>query len=464
MWEEITMSSPKSELAGSELVLESSVPIASLLRSLANPYRVKILAVAMRGDGEVSEMAAATGLSRTALANHISQLIRTGLIRRRERGKYELTPDGRELLSASLLAYRRSKRRIEQEKEMIRRSYGLAFGEAHPSSRRTISADVQYESCWLSLLGAVSGSLKALGVKTDVTDVGGFTGYTFLINVSRGETCPSGPTALHVSVFTEILRGIECLGWRVQNREYPHSYPGGSGHLSLEDLKVARDVFERVKREIDRNDRPVVLYGLAAPEYGIVRGYSGDSYIVSTFRSLLDPGVEEEPVPYHKLNAPGCIDEIYFAERVKIRPSKARKEALSRALRFAEGRVETLSNYVSGPSALEEWASVLEELPQASQNYMGNSYVGACVHEGRGVSSAFLRRMSKHFSSPESAHLLKASNSYRRGAKPLSEFTKLFPFGFEGKMPASKRRRGADLLREAQSHEEKAIQHLSKVA
>lgn len=454
----------QSDKSGYGPVYESSSSVASLLRSAANPYRVRILALAMRGKGGFSEMMDATALSKTALANHLSQLIENGLMIRQARGKYELTSDGKELLSAAFSTYRRSARRVEEEKDMIRRSYGTAYGQPDQLGRRTISRDVRYEPCWLSLLGAVSGSLKAMGARTSVVEVGGYTGYPFLINVSKGETCPSGPTALHIKTFLEILGGIECLGWRVQNREYPHSYPSRPGSPTPEDLKVVREVFERIRKEIDHRDRPVVLYGLVAPEYGIVRGYEGESYLVSTFRSLQSPGVEEDPVPYHKLNAPGCVDEIYFAEKVKIRPSKARREALARALRFAEGDVEIARNYISGPPALAEWASVLEEVPEASQNYMGNSYVGACVQEGREISSAFLKKVAKQAPTSKSRHLSRASASYSKGAKSLAGFTKLFPFRFEGKMPAGKRRRGAVLLREALEHEERAIQHLRKVA
>ncbi|MBN1678317.1 MAG: winged helix-turn-helix transcriptional regulator [Candidatus Thermoplasmatota archaeon] len=458
------MSNAQSDKSGYGPVYERSSSIASLLKSAANPYRIRILALAMRGNGDFSEMMDAMALSKTALANHLAQLVDAGLMRRQARGKYELTSDGKELLSAAFSTYKRSARRVEEEKDMIKRSYGIAYGQPDQVGRRTISKDAKYEPCWLSLLGAISGSLNALGNRTSIVEVGGYTGYPFLINVSIGETCPSGPTALHIKTFLEILGGIDCLGWHVQNREYPHSYPSRPGAPSPEDLKIAREVFERIRKEIDQRDRPVVLYGLVAPEYGIVRGYEGESYLVSTFRSIQNPGVEEEPVPYHKLNAPGCVDEIYFAERVKVRSLRARKEALARALRFAEGDVEMQRNYVSGPPALAEWASVLEEATETSQNYMGNSYVGACVQEGREISSAFLKKIAKQAPKSQSRDLSRASASYAKGARSLAEFTKLFPFRFEGKMPARKRRRGAVLLRDAQEHEERAIQHLRKVA
>ena len=445
-------------------LFERSSSIASLLKSAANTHRIRVLALAMRGEVEFSRMMEATTLSKTALSNHLGQLVDSGLMKRTARGKYELTPDGKDLLTAALSTYRRSKRHLDDEREMVRQGFGRAYGQIQRPAGRIISADAKYEPCWLSLLGAISGSLTAIGPRRTVVDVGGYTGYSFLVNVSKGETCPSGPTALHIKTFTEILEGVQCLGWRLRNFEYPHSYPSSPEGPTAEDLKVARKVFEMVRREIDNRARPVVLYGLVAPEYGIVRGYEGDSYIVSTFRSLQTGCADEDPVPHHELNAPGCIDAIFFDDRVKVRPSKARKEALARAIRFAEGDSDTLRNYVSGPLAFEEWARALEDVPEEAQNYMGNSYVGACVEEGRVISSAFLKAVSRKAPTSQTRHLSRAASSYAKGGRSLAEFTKMFPFRFEGKMPTTKRRKGARLLREAMSFEEKAISSLRKVA
>lgn len=455
---------PKNVESGYGLAFESSGAIAELLKSASHPSRVQILAVALRGEGDFGHMMRLTNLSKTALANHLAQLVDNGLMRRLSRGKYGLTPDGRQLLSAAFSTYRSSAKRVANEKELVRQSYSRAFGGASKADKAEISSPATYQPCWLSLLGSVAGSLTALGRSRTVVDVGGYSGYSFLINVSRGETCPSGPTALHIKTFLRVLDAIQSLGWRIQNFEYPHSYPGGPGGPTPEELGVVKGLFERIRKEVDRHDRPVVLYGLAAPEYGIVRGYEGESYLVSTFRSLQNPGVPEEPVPYQDLNAPGCVDALFFQEKVNVNPSRARKDALARALEFAEGDVDMQKNYVSGPPALEEWARVLEEIPQEAQNYMGNSYVGACVQEGRYISSEFLKGLSKKVPVGQSRHLRKASVRYSNGAHALAGFTKLFPFRFEGKMPAAKRRRGAAMLREAMSHEEKAIQYLRRVA
>jgi hypothetical protein len=60
---------------------------------------------------------------------------------------------------------------------------------------------------WASYIGVVTAMLNAVGAKTDVVDVGGYTGYAFIVNVSESDTCPSGPTA-H-SGFLEFPNAIE---------------------------------------------------------------------------------------------------------------------------------------------------------------------------------------------------------------------------------------------------------------
>ncbi len=420
------------------------------------------MATAMKGGAGFSSMLEATHLSKTALANHLTQLIERGLVGRQSRGRYVLTRDGKELLAAAFSTYRTSSRRSQREMELVKRSYSEAYGEGRRMERKEVSMDVAYQPCWLSFNGAIAGCLTALGMKRSTADVGGSSGYSFLVNVSKGETCPSGPTAIHPKAFKTMIAGVEELGWGIDAYEYPHSYPSKKGVPTPEELRTVWNLFQRIKKEIDEKDRPVVLWGLAAPEYGIVKGYDGDTYIVRTFRSIVDPG-EEEPVRYQDLKAPGCIDAFFFTTRLKVSPSRARKNALRRALDFADARIPVQRNYVAGPAALIEWASVLKELPEDRQNYMGNSYVGCCVGEGRALSSMFLRSVVKKMPARPAEILDSAAASYARGAKLMGEFEKLFPFRFEGKMPARKRRAGAALLLKVSQHEERAIQKMTKV-
>ncbi|OGS43696.1 MAG: hypothetical protein A3K76_04595 [Euryarchaeota archaeon RBG_13_57_23] len=442
--------------------IENADSMAALLRSVANPARIQVLGVSMQGDTSVAELMQATGLSKTALSNHLNQLMGAGLVQRVARGEYRTTLDGRGLLSAASSAYRNSLRRIQEEREMLKRTYATALAGEMDVEKCELKK-IEYLPCWLSYLGAMGGCLRYLGVKCSIVDVGGHSGYPFLINVSKGETCPSGPTALHVKTFKKMVHGTESLGRKLEVFTYPHSYPARHGRPTAREIELVRALFERIKKEIRERQKPVVLWGLAAPEYGIVSGYLGDSYLVKTFRGVAEPPQPEDPIPYHDLKAAGCIDAFYFGQGLRISPSAARTEALVRALAFADGDVDVQTNYVAGPAALDEWADALETVNGTAQNYMGNSYVGACVQEGRGLSAAFLRQMYKKMPAKQSTHLAKASESYERGSRLMLSFTKMFPFKFNGDMPLRKRKKGAQILRKVRSEEERAIKCMRKV-
>ncbi len=118
--------------------------------------------------------------------------------------------------------------------------------------------------------------------------------------------------------------------------------------------------------------------------------------------------------------------------------------------------------YVGGPAALDEWANVLENLPEEKQNYMGNSYVGACVGEGRFICAEFLKRLSKKYPGKQSKHLHEAAECYEKGAELMKEFTRIFPFEFQGEMKLEDRKKGAKILRRVKPFEEEAPQYMKK--
>jgi DNA-binding HxlR family transcriptional regulator len=442
------------------ILFESPKGIAELLRSAAHPARIQILALLLRQEREFSKLMQQTELSKTALANHLKLLMKKGLVKRVARGEYDLTADGKELLNAAVAMYKDSTRRVEERRELLFRSYTKGLIEGKKLNKKVISKKVEYLPCWLSYTGAIAGSLRALGVDCDTVDVGGYSGYAFLINVAKGVTCPSGPTALPLKTWQQIHKGTESLGWAIEHYEYPHDYPAKEGDPTSQEIEIAKKLFDKIKREIDERDRPVVLWGLVVPEYGIVKGYEGNSYITSTFRTLAKK--PEEPINFYDLKAPGCIDAFFFRDKVDVDTATAGREALDRAINFAAANVPILSNYVGGPAALDEWANVLENLPKEKQNYMGNSYVGACVAEGRWMSKEFLNRLAKKYQGKQSKHLREASECYEKGWKLMEQFMRIFPFKFQGEMKLEDRKKGAEILRKVRSFEEEAIKHMKK--
>jgi len=442
------------------ILFESPKGIAELLRSAAHPARIQILAILLQEKHQFSKLMQHTELSKTALANHLNLLMKKGLVKRVARGEYTLTVDGKELLNAAASTYKDSTQRQEERRQLLLRSYTKGLIEGKKLNKKVISKKAEYLPCWLSYTGAIAGSLRALGIDCDTVDVGGYSGYAFLINVSKGVTCPSGPTALPLKTWQQIYKGTESLGWTIEHYEYPHDYPAKEGNPTPQEIEMAKKLFNKIKHEIDERDRPVVLWGLVAPEYGIVKGYEGNSYITSTFRTLNNQ--PEEPINFYDLKAPGCIDAFFFRDKVEQDAATRDKEALERAINFAAANVPILDNYVGGPVALDEWANVLENLPKEKQNYMGNSYVGACVCEGRFMCAKFLIRLSKKYAGKQSKHLREASEWYEKGWKLMEEFTRIFPFKFQGEMKLEDRKKGAEILREVKPFEEKAIKHLKK--
>lgn len=385
-----------------------------------------------------------------------------GLVERISRGKYKLTVDGDELADAVTTVYRNSLRREEERREHVQRLYATGLTEGERMDKKEIDKNVEYQPCWLSYTGAVAGSLKALGTECDIVDVGGYSGYAFMINVFKETTCPSGPTALTDKVWEMIHKGTEMLGWKMEHWFDNTPYPMKEGAPTPEEHEKVKKLFEKVKKEIEEKDRPVVLWGLVIPEYGIVKGYQGNSYLVSTFRKLTEPGKPEDPVAYHELKAPGCLDAYFFKDKIKVDRQKTDRQALERAINFATGSVPVHNKYVAGPAALDEWANQLENLPNDKLIYMGNSYVGNCVAEGRAMSAAFLKRLAKRLKGKQSKHLLDAAKSYEQGAELMEQFNKVFPFKQQGEMTLEDRKKGAEILRKVKPLEEKAIENMKK--
>lgn len=438
------------------MMQSSAEGVSELVKAAAHSSRLQLMALLADGPKEFSFLLEKVGLSKTALANHIERVLELGIVERVERGEYRLTEDGQELLSAIATFYEGSKARQVHANKRVQEQYSKSYDKPE-NGERLVSKEPVYQPCWLSYLGAVSGVLKSLGKDRDVVDVGGYTGYAFITNVSRGMTCPSGPTC-HKG-WEDITPATSVLGFKISNYEDNKCFPQ-SKPLSAEDHERAIKVFQIVKRSID-NDRPVVLWGLDIPEYGIVKGYKGESYLVSTYRTLNK--MPDGPIRYDALDAPGCINAIMFKDEVSDMTEKDDKNALKRAIRFAEGTGLAHKNYVAGPEAYDEWADVLERESKELPSYHGNSYISECYEEGNGLAAAFLMRFAKRYANkPQTGRLMKAAKEYETAYELMKKFNAIFPFAFVGDMSIPKRKKGAEMLRQAKPHIVAAIGHMKK--
>jgi len=437
-----------------KILLESPDDVSDLIKAAAHAHRLHILALLTDGPTEFSVLLDAVKVSKTALANHLTHMMNKGLVERSDRGMYQITKDGQDLLSAVAGFYEGSKtrelNRLKQMKDQYSRGYRPMEGF---QDEKVVSNPPLMQDTWLTYVGAVTGVLQSLGIECEVADVGGYSGYTFLVNVAQGVICPSGPTAHNA--WEEIHKGTESLGWKLKTfcgSQYPLSQ-----HVTPEDRARAWDFFEIVKKEIDERGNPVVVWGIPVPEYGIVTGYKGDSYVASTVRQFNNQ--PETPIRYDALQAPGCMEAIFFVEKIPV-PEYQDKNALNRALQMAEG-IHANKGYVSGPAAYDEWAAVLETGAPDKVDYFGNSYVGVCVYDSKGLAAQFLEKLAKKYvRSVQADFLTKAAQEYSEAEVLLKEFVTLFPFAHTGEMLFEDRKRGAEILQAVKTYEVSAITQL----
>jgi len=383
-------------------------------------------------------------LGKTALVNHLAQLMEVKLIKKPSHGSYVLADDAHDLLYAIIGVYLNSKLCDYQIKRSVYTTYSRSYQRVNPVRKKLVKKPSFFEPCCISYLGAMKGVLTALGEKIDITSLGGYSGYIFIVNVARERLCPSGITALSKKMSKEINQGIkEISGWKFKrlgdNEPYPNSDP-------LDDIDKNRALllYNQIKAEINFLDRPIILWGLGIPEYGIVNGYEGNSYFCSTYRHTMN--VPETPLHYETLQAPGSLHAYSFIEKTKTETGA--REAIHRAVNFARGEYQE-TGYIVGPEAFEEWANVLEKGPIDEMSYHGNSHIGNCQLEAKRLAVNFLLNLvtKNGVKKPHVKYLEQTAKKYEETSNFLTKFTKLFPYALEGEMEYDKRRKGALLLK-----------------
>jgi DNA-binding transcriptional ArsR family regulator len=453
--------------------------IAEVLSSLANATRLELLLLILDGFTEFGDLVSRTGLSKATLSKHLRVLQKGGLVRKTERGVYQTSEDGRDLLGGISNAYGNSLRRQQQDMVQRARLYSPArTGENEEMKKYVVKKLAEYQPAWVSYLGMTTGILRSLGYDVDTVDVGGYTGQAFHINTARGSTCPSAPTVADFDTFAE---GLESFGWKVeQTWEGPCcSYP-----MNEEETSRARAHFDMLKREIVKTEKPIGIWGTYVPEFGIMNGFEEDSYLVSSFKRL--QGAEETPIRYDELRAPGGLFKQIFREPFDVKnQNDIDKRAVERALGVAAGLEKRCPDdhkrYASGIEMFDELAKILERgvVPESEGMmqkvdhtetpfllYHGNSYTALCNQENLALAAEFLERMAKKYRGKPFHHdLVTASKEYHESSDLMMRYTELFPFSFEkdyipSEFSEEKRKQGISFLDAAKPHVEKAIQSL----
>ncbi|TFG31347.1 ArsR family transcriptional regulator, partial [Candidatus Thorarchaeota archaeon] len=392
-----------------ELAINSSEDLSNIVKAIAHKKRIEILGFLANADQDFSRILRTTKIGKTALANHISILIKHGLIERLERGTYSITSDGSMFLRVIITSFVESRYHLEKEREQLLERY----------VRREVSGEKQindikrlrYKPRWVTHLGCVEGCLKYLKKKISTGWLYGGTGHGFVLNIAR-DLCPSGPTAWRTTMLYELASN---LGYRVDGIFAQKSSP--------DFLKLQEEAWSHVRKCIDDN---IPCYGweLSVPEYYIIYGYDDIGYYYS------GPGIEDGtgPKPWKEIgNSHIGILEMYS---VHIEASedhqKAIKDAFTKVLYHATNPDDIIfPNYRSGIQGYDWWIAAIKD---GSAIAMGHSYNTAVWTECRKYAVEFLKEARKHVSSDVKHLINEAKESYDIVYKSLERIQKDYPF------------------------------------
>ena len=447
------------------LIDSTNEDMAELIKALAHSKRLLILGALLDGRKSFPELKKATNLSKTALANHIETMLSSYVIKRVDRGSYELTTDGRELINKIATIYHQSTKYQIIQRELLEKQYTTFrnFGDIMTKNTKKVSNVGIYQSHGLSYSSAISGALQALGEEWDVDDVTAFSGYGFLINTLKETLCPSGPTAL--AAWKTIQDSTELLGWEFDHYIEFEPFPSTSDPsqpLSETDEKRARKFFNMVKEAIDKHDRPVVIWGIPVPEYGIVNGYQDDFYLVSTFRTLLKQ--EETPIAYNKLQAAGMMELFIFERKTKHPSEREYKESIARALKMAKGEGVAFDGYVAGPEAYDVLIKQIMETEEDKMQKFAFGYLVDCYLCARDSAFNYLTKLSKKYEDRDfGKYIEKAVRTYGKIDNLYKELANHFPIFGDQDVSLKNREKCADLLKEIKENELHAIKDLEEI-
>lgn len=281
-----------------------------------------------------------------------------------------------------------------------------------PGERESVRVPqkVEYQGAWLTWVASTTTCLRALGVECDNADVAGMSGYAFHLCI-HPELCPSGPTVLDWDVLAEGARSLGRGTMLYHSGEGHHSQ-----HKNERTTAACREAFEFARREV-RAGRPCVMNGAYVPEFGVVVGIEGESYVLSCFK-----GEGAPPLKFDAIEAPGGVYVLAFPTEAKVPAALGDRGAIVRAVAAWEAPPSALYRY--GREAYDLW---IESLEAKRADAAGCGYNAACYAEARAFAAEFMKRAAAR--NPHASHELgEVAESYDEAASALARVSEVFPF------------------------------------
>ncbi|TFG11156.1 hypothetical protein EU537_13175 [Candidatus Thorarchaeota archaeon] len=324
----------------------------------------------------------------------------------------------------------------------------------------------KWEYSALSYTGAMTGILKTLGWKVDTVEVAGFTGQAFLVSTERQNVSTMAVSYQPaLSVFENGIRN--AFGWNIQlfwhnvsctNCEFCGKY-AYSDNITPQDQNRAKQYFERIKNMLRDTNRPLAVLGIPIPEYFIVNGYEGESYLVSTSRPFQKE--TDSPVNYRNIYAPQGFSEIVFKDKSKPLDNGQRDlDAIKRGIDMAQGKYND-SAHITGTSAFDAWAIHLEKGENQKEIAEGNSYLASTTAEALHMAFVFLDRMTNRYQeTPQGIHLARASLEFKQAAQPIRRWLDIVPIGTKHAQVSEDLITGSTLIQKSRAHFIEAVDHM----
>ena len=210
------------------------------------------------------------------------------------------------------------------------------------------------QPCWTTFVGATQGVLTAAGLidpGLDASALMGLSGRAF--HLTLDDTCWPGCATLydwpreHAAAFERLGVLAEVFQARPESPTYD---------------AARRRAVTHIKASLDRGVA-VVLWGVDAPEFGVVSGYDdADGVFLVDGVARLNGG-RSTPILYENVGRSSDVPELHYVvpvERVPWDPAAAHRAALRDYLERTEVRPQLVPRYPSGLRAYDNWTKALE--------------------------------------------------------------------------------------------------------
>ncbi len=380
-----------SEELDTKEISNSLYDITKFVRGISHPKRLQLLVLLLEGTQDYSRLITKTGLKKTALSNHLSQLMECKLVNKTGRGNYHITTDGKELLKATTKLFKESKLKEQLQREKTRKNYSNENIEKlwYPKEKiyLTFPPPPPY---WTSFITALSGLSKYYGYSYTDCWLAGASGHAFVINI-HDQLCPSSPYCFpREEILTPLL---ENLGFEFVDL----------GFVSNEDKKEHYD--EDIKQALDEGHLLIILNS----DNQVITGYDDSGFFLQPSYANLNHMPSHLTFKTWEEYGSEIHVNAYVVKKIKPVTTKEQMiRALEHAVTFVlrpddinkkiskEHDMNELNPYKLGVEAYNAWADAVNE-GWVQNNNWGHKFNANVIWELRRMASEFLSEAKSLF-------------------------------------------------------------------